>query len=100
MLKMFERLNICTEVKIPRAHPVYPAGEVASVASDTIPSDYPSETPSEAEAAHTNQAFMMDESYHSEGIDALSFSFSLTITVLKCKSYVAEAFTNTLTDTK
>ncbi|KAG6460792.1 hypothetical protein O3G_MSEX012218 [Manduca sexta] len=55
------------EVKIPRAHPVYPAGEAASVASDTIPSDYPSETPSEADAAHTNHAFMMDESYHSEG---------------------------------
>lgn len=56
------------EVKIPRAHPSYPAAaEVASVASDTIPSDYPSETPSEAEAAHTNQAFMMDESYVSEG---------------------------------
>ncbi|XP_013144223.1 PREDICTED: uncharacterized protein LOC106107768 [Papilio polytes] len=55
------------EVKIPRAHPVYPvAAESASVASDTIPSDYPSETPSEAEA-HTNQAFMMDESYQSEG---------------------------------
>ncbi|XP_068628763.1 uncharacterized protein pot isoform X3 [Battus philenor] len=55
------------EVKIPRAHPVYPAAaESASVASDTIPSDYPSETPSEAEA-HTNQAFMMDDSYHSEG---------------------------------
>lgn len=56
------------EVKIPRAHPVYPAAaEVASVASDTIPSDYPSETPSEAEQAHSNAAFMMDESYHSEG---------------------------------
>ncbi|CAG5035281.1 unnamed protein product [Parnassius apollo] len=56
------------EVKIPRAHPVYPAAaESASVASDTIPSDYPSETPSEAEA-HTNQAFMMDDSYHSEGM--------------------------------
>ncbi|XP_053600710.1 uncharacterized protein pot isoform X1 [Plodia interpunctella] len=57
------------EVKIPRAHPVYPlTAESASVASDTIPSDYPSETPSEAEhVAHTNQAFMMEESYHSEG---------------------------------
>ncbi|XP_026728779.1 uncharacterized protein LOC113494578 isoform X1 [Trichoplusia ni] len=56
------------EVKIPRAHPVYPVtAEAASVASDTIPSDYPSETPSEAEQAHTNAAFMMDESYHSEG---------------------------------
>ncbi|XP_063890905.1 uncharacterized protein Pot isoform X1 [Helicoverpa armigera] len=56
------------EVKIPRAHPVYPAAaEVGSVASDTIPSDYPSETPSEAEQAHSNAAFMMDESYHSEG---------------------------------
>ncbi|XP_013166894.1 PREDICTED: uncharacterized protein LOC106117244 isoform X3 [Papilio xuthus] len=54
------------EVKIPRAHPVYPSAESASVASGTIPSDYPSETPSEAEA-HTNQAFMMDESYQSEG---------------------------------
>ncbi|XP_063373318.1 uncharacterized protein LOC134661262 isoform X2 [Cydia amplana] len=57
------------EVKIPRAHPVYPLAaeaESASVASDTIPSDYPSETPSEAEHAHTNQAFMIDE-YHSEG---------------------------------
>lgn len=55
-------------MKIPRAHPVYPvAAEVASVASDTIPSDYPSETPSEAEHAQVNQAFMMDESYHSEG---------------------------------
>ncbi|XP_063373320.1 uncharacterized protein LOC134661262 isoform X4 [Cydia amplana] len=56
------------EVKIPRAHPVYPLAaeaESASVASDTIPSDYPSETPSEAEHAHTNQAFMIDE-YHSE----------------------------------
>ncbi|XP_075989249.1 zona pellucida domain protein papillote isoform X2 [Anticarsia gemmatalis] len=56
------------EVKIPRAHPVYPpAAEAVSMASDTIPSDYPSETPSEAEATHTNQAFTMDESYHSEG---------------------------------
>ncbi|KOB75184.1 putative papillote [Operophtera brumata] len=56
------------KVKIPRAHPVYPlAAEVASVASDTIPSDYPSETPSEAEHAQVNQAFMMDESYQSEG---------------------------------
>lgn len=57
------------EVKIPRAHPVYPLAaeaESASVVSDTIPSDYPSETPSEAEHAHTNQAFMIDE-YHSEG---------------------------------
>lgn len=55
-------------MKIPRAHPVYPvSAEVASVASDTIPSDYPSETPSEAEVAQVNQAFMMDESYHSEG---------------------------------
>ncbi|CAH0691086.1 unnamed protein product [Chilo suppressalis] len=55
------------EVKIPRAHPVYPAAaESASVASDTIPSDYPSETPSEAEHAHANQAFVVDE-YHSEG---------------------------------
>nr|XP_026501210.1 uncharacterized protein LOC113404506 isoform X1 [Vanessa tameamea] len=54
------------EVKIPRAHPVYPVtAESASVASDTIPSDYPSETPSEAEA-HVNQAFMIDE-YQSEG---------------------------------
>ncbi|KAL0850555.1 hypothetical protein ABMA28_012330 [Loxostege sticticalis] len=56
------------EVKIPRAHPVYPvAAESASVASDTIPSDYPSETPSEADHAHANQAFVIDESYHSEG---------------------------------
>ncbi|XP_063830591.1 uncharacterized protein LOC135079879 isoform X3 [Ostrinia nubilalis] len=57
------------EVKIPRAHPVYPVGaaESASVASDTIPSDYPSETPSEADHAHANQAFVIDESYHSEG---------------------------------
>ncbi|KAI8429496.1 hypothetical protein MSG28_000131 [Choristoneura fumiferana] len=58
------------QVKIPRAHPVYPVAaeaESASVASDTIPSDYPSETPSEAEHAHTNQAFMIDESYQSEG---------------------------------
>lgn len=56
-------------MKIPRAHPVYPAAaESASVASDTIPSDYPSETPSEAEHMHANQAFVMDESYHSEGI--------------------------------
>ncbi|XP_034823941.1 uncharacterized protein pot isoform X1 [Maniola hyperantus] len=55
------------EVKIPRAHPVYPvAAESASVASDTIPSDYPSETPSEADHGHTNQAFMIDE-YQSEG---------------------------------
>ncbi|XP_041974650.1 uncharacterized protein LOC121729956 isoform X2 [Aricia agestis] len=55
------------EVKIPRAHPVYPvAAESASVVSDTIPSDYPSETPSEAEAAHTNQAFIINE-YQSEG---------------------------------
>ncbi|CAG4927173.1 unnamed protein product [Colias eurytheme] len=54
------------EVKIPRAHPVYPAAESASVASDTIPSDYPSETPSEAEHAHTNAGFMIDE-YQSEG---------------------------------
>lgn len=54
-------------MKIPRAHPVYPvAAESASVASDTIPSDYPSETPSEAEHGHTNQAFMIDE-YQSEG---------------------------------
>ncbi|CAH0722200.1 unnamed protein product, partial [Brenthis ino] len=53
------------EVKIPRAHPVYPA-ESASVASDTLPSDYPSETPSEAEHAHTNQGFLVDE-YQSEG---------------------------------
>ncbi|OWR46612.1 hypothetical protein KGM_208789B, partial [Danaus plexippus plexippus] len=45
------------EVKIPRAHPVYPAAaESASVASDTLPSDYPSETPSEADHAHANQA--------------------------------------------
>lgn len=56
------------EVKIPRAHPVYPiGGEAASVASDTIPSDYPSETPSETDAAHANHAFIMDENYHSEG---------------------------------
>ncbi|KAL4701999.1 hypothetical protein ACJJTC_002779 [Scirpophaga incertulas] len=56
-----------TEVKIPRAHPVYPvAAESASVASDTLPSDYPSETPSEADHTHTNQAFIVDE-YHSEG---------------------------------
>ncbi|XP_072935298.1 uncharacterized protein pot isoform X2 [Epargyreus clarus] len=55
------------EVKIPRAHPVYPpAAESASVASDTIPSDYPSETPSEAEQAHINQGFLIDE-YQSEG---------------------------------
>jgi hypothetical protein len=54
-------------VKIPRAHPVYPtAADGASVASDTLPSDYPSETPSEAEHAHANQAFIIDE-YHSEG---------------------------------
>ncbi|XP_026324080.1 uncharacterized protein LOC113233252 [Hyposmocoma kahamanoa] len=56
------------EVKIPRAHPVYPVtAESASVASDTIPSDYPSETPSEAEQVHTNQAFILEEAYHSEG---------------------------------
>ncbi|CAK1548082.1 unnamed protein product [Leptosia nina] len=55
------------EVKIPRAHPVYPAAaESASVASDTIPSDYPSETPSEADHAHSNAAFLVDE-YQSEG---------------------------------
>ncbi|XP_061383021.1 uncharacterized protein LOC116779753 isoform X3 [Danaus plexippus] len=55
------------EVKIPRAHPVYPAAaESASVASDTLPSDYPSETPSEADHAHANQAFMIDD-YQSEG---------------------------------
>ncbi|XP_047525583.1 uncharacterized protein LOC125063268 isoform X1 [Pieris napi] len=55
------------EVKIPRAHPVYPvAAESASVASDTIPSDYPSETPSEAEHAHVNPSFLVDE-YQSEG---------------------------------
>ncbi|KAI5634988.1 hypothetical protein NE865_12312 [Phthorimaea operculella] len=55
------------EVKIPRAHPVYPVA--ASEASDTIPSDYPSETPSEAEQVHTNQAFIMEESYHSEAME-------------------------------
>ncbi|XP_050663829.1 titin isoform X2 [Leptidea sinapis] len=55
------------EVKIPRAHPVYPvAAESASVASDTIPSDYPSETPSEAEHAHLNQGYSFDE-HQSEG---------------------------------
>lgn len=55
-------------MKIPRAHPVYPVtAESASVASDTIPSDYPSETPSEAEQVHTNQAFILEEAYHSEG---------------------------------
>ncbi|XP_045453219.1 uncharacterized protein LOC123662418 [Melitaea cinxia] len=58
------------EVKIPRAHPVYPVtAESASVASDTIPSDYPSETPSEAEQVHVNQGFMIDE-YQSEGAPA------------------------------
>lgn len=64
----YECFNFSTEVKIPRAHPVYPlAAESASVASDTIPSDYPSETPSEAEQVHTNQAFILEDSYHSEG---------------------------------
>lgn len=61
-------VNLCVaEVKIPRAHPVYPVAAESASVSDTLPSDYPSETPSEAEQVHTNQAFMMDESYHSEG---------------------------------
>ncbi|XP_026763928.2 uncharacterized protein LOC113522448 isoform X2 [Galleria mellonella] len=54
-------------VKIPRA--TYPPAlrqETVSVASDTIPSDYPSETPSEAEQTHTNAGFTLDEHY-SEG---------------------------------
>ncbi|KAM3956261.1 uncharacterized protein ACR2FA_009771 isoform 2-T3 [Aphomia sociella] len=55
-------------VKIPRA--TYPPAamrqETVSVASDTIPSDYPSETPSEADQTHTNAAFTLDEHY-SEG---------------------------------
>lgn len=53
------------EVKIPRAHPVYPVAAESASVSD-LPSDYPSETPSEAEHAHTNQGFIIDE-YQSEG---------------------------------
>ncbi|KAG7303873.1 hypothetical protein JYU34_010775 [Plutella xylostella] len=56
------------EVKIPRAHPVYPVAAESASVSESIPSDYPSETPSEAEQmVHTNQAFILEESYHSEG---------------------------------
>ncbi|GBP08328.1 hypothetical protein EVAR_78800_1 [Eumeta japonica] len=55
------------EVRIPRAHPVYPINAETASVVDTIPSDYPSETPSEAEHVHANQAFVMDEAYQSEG---------------------------------
>lgn len=67
ILDIYQQFFVFPEVKIPRAHPVYPiTAESGSVASESIPSDYPSETPSEAEV-HQNQGFMMDESYQSEG---------------------------------
>ncbi|XP_049885246.1 uncharacterized protein LOC126380076 isoform X2 [Pectinophora gossypiella] len=88
------------EVKIPRAHPVYPVtAESASVASDTIPSDYPSETPSEAEQVHTNQAFIMEESYHSEGVVVAPPAFDVRVRVQRPPMPPSPPSTITATET-